>query len=100
MGVYPLLQNETCCFLALDFDKQSWQADAGAFMETCAAENVPAALERSRSGNGAHVWIFFERLVPAVKARQLIGSAGTRSKKECWQYEKECRGICKNASCL
>jgi hypothetical protein len=55
MGVYPLLQNETCNFLALDFDNDSWQEDARAFGETCKLENIPAALERSRSGNGAHI---------------------------------------------
>ena len=59
MGVYPMLLDETCWFLAADFDKVSWQADAGAFLETCGLFNVPAALERSRSGNGGHVWIFF-----------------------------------------
>jgi hypothetical protein len=47
MGVYPLLQNETCCFLALDFDKQSWQTDAEAFMETCVAEDVPAVVDEN-----------------------------------------------------
>jgi hypothetical protein len=58
-GVYPLLINETCWFLATDFDKQSWQRDALAFLATCREKGVPAALERSRSGNGGHVWIFF-----------------------------------------
>jgi hypothetical protein len=71
MGVYPLLQNETCRFLAIDLDKQTWQEDAKAFMESCRLEGIPAALERSRSGNGAHGWIFFEQPVPAAKARKL-----------------------------
>ncbi|MDR1238476.1 MAG: DEAD/DEAH box helicase family protein, partial [Treponema sp.] len=71
MGIYPLLQNETCYLLALDFDKQSWQEDVKAFFETCGAEGIPAAVERSRSGNGAHVWIFFAQPVPASKARKL-----------------------------
>ena len=61
MGVYPLLQNETCHFLAIDFDKNTWQEDARAFVDTCKIEGIPAALERSRSGNGAHVWIFFKK---------------------------------------
>jgi hypothetical protein len=56
MGVYPLLQNETCWFLAMDFDKQTWQEDAKAFMETCRLEGIPAALERSRSGIISDVW--------------------------------------------
>jgi hypothetical protein len=59
IGVYPMLPDETCWFLAVDFDKISWQEDALAFMETCRSFDVPAALERSRSGNGGHIWIHF-----------------------------------------
>jgi hypothetical protein len=70
-GIYPLLQDETCWLLAVDFDKKTWQQDATAFLETCRELNVPAALERSRSGNGGHVWIFFERAIPATIARKL-----------------------------
>ena len=70
-GVYPLLTDETCWFLAVDFDKSSWTEDAKAFLETSASYQVPAALERSRSGNGGHVWIFFETPVLAVLARKL-----------------------------
>lgn len=55
MGVYPLLDNETCWFLAVDFDKSTWMEDVTAFVETCRRVGVPAAVERSRSGNGAHV---------------------------------------------
>ncbi|MGO8799495.1 MAG: TOTE conflict system archaeo-eukaryotic primase domain-containing protein, partial [Roseiarcus sp.] len=64
-GVYPLLPDETCWFLAADFDEESWAADALAVLETCQAKGVPAALERSRSGNGGHVWIFFSEPVSA-----------------------------------
>jgi superfamily II DNA or RNA helicase len=71
MGVYPLLLDETCCFLAADFDKDSWREDALAYLDTCGHHNVPAYLERSRSGNGGHVWIFFERPASAKTARQL-----------------------------
>ncbi|MDR0517964.1 MAG: DEAD/DEAH box helicase [Fibromonadaceae bacterium] len=71
MGVYPLLQNETCHFLAMDFDKEAWREDVKAFMDTCKLEEISAALERSRSGNGAHVWIFFDNPVSAAKARKL-----------------------------
>jgi hypothetical protein len=67
MGVYPMLLDETCLFLAVDFDKDNWQADAGAFVETCRELDVPVALERSRSGNGAHVWFFFARLFPPAQ---------------------------------
>ncbi|MBA3323914.1 MAG: DEAD/DEAH box helicase family protein [Rhodobacteraceae bacterium] len=70
-GVYPLLPHETCWFLAADFDEESWAVDALAMVETCRAKGVPAALERSRSGNGGHVWIFFSEPVPARIARQL-----------------------------
>jgi superfamily II DNA or RNA helicase len=70
-GVYPLLPDQTCWFLAADFDKDSWAADASAMIETCRVRKIPAALERSRSGNGGHVWIFFSEPIPARTARQL-----------------------------
>ncbi len=70
-GVYPLLKDETCWFLAVDFDKGSWQEDVAAFSETCRALGVDAAVERSRSGNGAHVWFFFGAPVRASIARQM-----------------------------
>ena len=70
-GVYALLPDETCWFLAADFDKQSWQHDALAFVATCRGKGVPAVLERSSSGNGAHVWIFFSEPVLASEARRL-----------------------------
>jgi superfamily II DNA or RNA helicase len=73
-GVYPLLQDETCWFLAVDFDKDSWVDDARALLNTCHAKGIAAALERSRSGNGGHVWLFFSEPVPARAARQM-GSA-------------------------
>ena len=71
MGVYPLLLDETCFFLAADFDKACWREDVAAFLETCRQMKLPAALERSRSGNGGHVWFFFEESVPAGLARKL-----------------------------
>lgn len=71
IGIYPLLQDETCWFLAVDFDKSAWERDAQAFRETCNQQGVPASLERSRSGNGAHIWIFFSEQVPARLARSL-----------------------------
>ena len=79
VGIYPLLQDETCWFLAVDFDKKTWQKDAAAFLATCHELNVPAALERSRSGNGGHVWIFFDRAIPATTARKLGCAVLTRT---------------------
>ncbi len=70
-GVYPMMLDETCFFLAIDFDKAHWQEDTRAVLETCRQINVPAAIERSPSGNGGHVWIFFEDAVPATLARRL-----------------------------
>ena len=71
MGVYPMLCDETCHYLAADFDKENWQEDAGAFVDSCRRLSLPAALERSRSGNGGHVWLFFEKAVSASLARKL-----------------------------
>lgn len=71
IGVYPLLTDETCWFLAIDFDKESWTDDVTTFMETGRNLKIPAMLERSRSGKGAHVWIFFSAPVLASKARKL-----------------------------
>jgi superfamily II DNA or RNA helicase/very-short-patch-repair endonuclease len=71
MGVYPMLPDECCHFLAVDFDRQDWREDVGAFMQTCRNLGLPAALERSRSGNGAHGWFFFAEAVPARMARNL-----------------------------
>ncbi len=71
IGIYPLLQDDSCWFLAVDFDKSSWQADVLAFLKTCDELNIPTALERSRSGNGGHVWIFFSESIPAVLARKM-----------------------------
>ena len=71
MGVYPMLLDETCHFVVVDFDGPTWGADAVAYFNACVARDVPAALERSRSGNGGHVWIFFDGAVPAGLARRL-----------------------------
>lgn len=71
IGVYPLLCEDSCYFLAADFDEADWREDAKAFMQSCREFGIPAALEISRSGNGAHTWIFFAEPVPAREARQL-----------------------------
>ena len=71
LGVYPLLSDNSCHFLAVDFDKSSWQEDVLGFVASCRKFSVEASIEVSRSGNGAHVWIFFDRAVLAREARQL-----------------------------
>lgn len=71
VGVYPLLEDDTCHFLAVDFDEAEWQQDALAFIQSCNELGVSAALEISRSGQGAHAWVFFAGRVPAREARRL-----------------------------
>ncbi len=71
IGVYPLLADDTCHFLAVDFDDAEWQRDALSFVQSCHELAVPVALEVSRSGNGAHAWVFFSGSIPARDARRL-----------------------------
>ena len=71
IGVYPLLEDDTCYFLAVDFDEAEWREDARAFVQSCDELGVPVALEISRSGQGAHAWIFFASKVSARDARRL-----------------------------
>ncbi|GGB48681.1 DEAD/DEAH box helicase [Oceanisphaera marina] len=68
-GLYPLLPNNLCHLLAVDFDKADWAADVKALAQACHQEEVPYALEISRSGAGAHLWVFFSEPVPAWSAR-------------------------------
>ena len=70
-GVYPLLTDDTCNFLAVDFDEADWRDDLLGFAQSCRELDVPVALEISRSGNGAHAWVFFARAVTAQDARRL-----------------------------
>lgn len=79
IGIYPLLLDETCWFLVVDFDKGTWIEDASAFLETCRTYHIPASLERSRSGNGGHVWIFFSEPMASRLGRQLGSSILTET---------------------
>ncbi|MGH9008579.1 MAG: TOTE conflict system archaeo-eukaryotic primase domain-containing protein, partial [Acidimicrobiia bacterium] len=70
-GLYPLLPGDACRLLACDFDGAGWALDALAYLDAARAAGIPAALERSRSGDGAHVWVFFAAPVPAASARRI-----------------------------
>lgn len=72
IGIYPLRQDNTTWFLAADFDKENWQKEAVTFLNACKEKEIPAYLERSRSGNGGHVWIFFDNSYPAIKSRKIF----------------------------
>lgn len=72
IGVYPLLQDNTSNFIVADFDEANWIGDARKFLKACNEKYIPAYLERSRSGNGGHVWIFFEQPYPAIRSRKLF----------------------------
>lgn len=76
-GLYPLLRNDRCRLLACDFDGGSWALDALAYLDACRDAGLPAVLERSRSGDGGHVWVFFSGQVPAADARK-VGAAMLR----------------------
>ena len=73
IGIYPLLKDNTSWFIAADFDENNWQEEALEMIRTCEDYHIPAYLERSRSGNGGHVWLFFEQAYPAVKSRKVVG---------------------------
>ena len=71
IGVYPILADGSCWLLAVDFDKSGWQADVSTFLNSCRQLDIPAYIERSRSGEGGHIWIFFDKAIPASTARKL-----------------------------
>jgi superfamily II DNA or RNA helicase len=73
-GLYPMTSNDMCRLLVCDFDDGEWRADARAYVAACSRHGVPAAAEISRSGDGAHVWVFFSDPVPANIARSLGSS--------------------------
>ena len=98
--MYPLLPDETFWFLAADLDKKTWEYDSLAFLETCQELNVPAALERSRSGKGGHICIFFDRALPAISARKLACVLLTRTMKRRGRPVARTSGAKQNSSRL
>ncbi len=82
LGVYPLLPDGTCEFLAVDFDEASWKTDIHAIALTCTRHKIPYAVEISRSGNGAHFWLFFSEPIEAPVARGLGSQLLTQSMRE------------------
>ncbi len=70
IGIYPMLTDETCYFLVIDFDGEGWEKDISVIREICTKMEIPVAVERSRSGEGAHLWFFFVDKVSSVKARK------------------------------
>jgi len=70
-GIYPMMEDNTTYFLAVDFDKKEWKKEVINFLEACKEYDMPAYLERSRSGDGGHVWIFFTDKYPAIKSREI-----------------------------
>jgi len=87
VGIYPMLQDESCYFLAVDFDKEDWVDNVSTFKQTCLQEGVPVAVERSRSGNGAHTWIFFKENIPAVLARRMGSFLITKTMSRRYQLD-------------
>ncbi len=74
IGMYPLLEDNTSWFIAVDFDEGSWEEECKTFIKICESKNIPAYLERSRSGKGGHIWVFFEGNYPAFKSRAIFKS--------------------------
>jgi superfamily II DNA or RNA helicase len=82
IGIYPLTADECCYFVAVDFDEKGWKKDISAFFSVCKQRQIPVAVERSRSGNGGHAWIFFTEKIAASKARRLATALLTQAMEE------------------
>lgn len=72
IGIYPLLQDNTSFFVAADFDESNWQESILKLYNACQEVDLPAVIERSRSGNGGHLWLFFEENTPAFQSRKIM----------------------------
>ncbi|HOW40910.1 MAG TPA: DEAD/DEAH box helicase family protein [Bacteroidales bacterium] len=88
MGIYPLLEDNTSFFLAVDFDESNWIESIKKLYCTCTGLNIPAYIERSRSGNGGHLWIFFDEALPASQSRKFMFEL-LRQSNIISQFEKE-----------
>ena len=82
VGIYPMLTDEACLFLCADFDEENFKSDVTAFRKTCEEFDIPISVEISRSGNGAHAWIFFEEPVSASVARKLGSGVLTKTMEQ------------------
>ena len=81
LGIYAIQPDDTCWFLAIDLDENTWEKDVKAIREVCVINQIPCAVEKSRSGNGAHIWFFFCEKVPAATARRMGSSIVTAAMK-------------------
>ncbi|WP_460699115.1 TOTE conflict system archaeo-eukaryotic primase domain-containing protein [Nocardia thraciensis] len=93
IGLYPLADDDTCRWIAADFDKDTAMLDALAYLKAARATDIPAALEVSQSGRGAHVWIFFAQATPAASARRiatglLAEAIGLRGRMSLASYDR------------
>lgn len=80
IGIYPLLRDNTSFFIVADFDEENWKEDILDLYHICKEFELPAVIERSRSGNGGHLWLFFEENIPAFMTRKLMFELLLRAK--------------------